>query len=116
MIEEPARSPVDGLAFRRWSQLILGIVCMVAIANLQYGWTLFVNSIDRKYGWGTAALQWTFSIAIATETFLVVPFGGRLVGRFGPRLICVRGPVIAVAWVINSLADAFPLFFFSAPF
>src|SRR5262249_25120997 len=114
MIAASTRSPLDGLAFRRWSQLILGIVCMVAIANLQYGWTLFVNSIDRKYGWGTAALQWTFSIAIATETFLVVPFGGRLVDRFGPRLICVSGPLIAVAWYINSVADALHLFYFPA--
>jgi len=27
----------------RWVQLLLGILVMVMIANLQYGWTLFVN-------------------------------------------------------------------------
>jgi OFA family oxalate/formate antiporter-like MFS transporter len=26
----------------RWGHLIFGIICMVMIANLQYGWTLFV--------------------------------------------------------------------------
>src|SRR5437588_827013 len=26
-----------------WTQLIVGIICMVMIANLQYGWTLFVG-------------------------------------------------------------------------
>jgi MFS transporter, OFA family, oxalate/formate antiporter len=31
-----------------WGQLIFGIICMVMIANLQYGWTLFVNPIDQK--------------------------------------------------------------------
>jgi len=31
----------------RWGQLIFGIICMVMIANLQYGWTLFVNPIDQ---------------------------------------------------------------------
>ena len=36
----------------RWGQLVCGIVCMVMIANLQYGWTLFVNPIDQKYHWG----------------------------------------------------------------
>ena len=41
----------------RWGQLIVGVVCMVMIANLQYGWTLFVNPIDQKYHWGTAAIQ-----------------------------------------------------------
>jgi len=30
---------------------MLGIVGMVAIANLQYGWTLFVNPIDSKFHW-----------------------------------------------------------------
>ncbi len=32
-------------------QLVVGIVCMVMIANLQYGWTLFVNPIDLKHHW-----------------------------------------------------------------
>jgi MFS transporter, OFA family, oxalate/formate antiporter len=39
---------------RRWLQLTLGIVCMAMIANLQYGWTLFVNPIDAKYHWGAS--------------------------------------------------------------
>ena len=33
----------------RWGQLIIGIICMVMIANVQYGWTVFVNPIDQKY-------------------------------------------------------------------
>src|SRR5262249_25332432 len=36
----------------RWWQLVIGIVCMAMIANLQYGWTLFVPHIDDKYHWG----------------------------------------------------------------
>src|SRR3954468_7980524 len=35
----------------RWGQLIIGIICMSMIANLQYGWTLFVNPIDDKFQW-----------------------------------------------------------------
>jgi OFA family oxalate/formate antiporter-like MFS transporter len=58
----------------------------VAIANLQYGWTLFINPIHQKHGWSLTAIQWTFTIAITTETFLGTPVGGRLVDRFGPRL------------------------------
>ena len=77
MIEASIRPETYGLAWRRWGQLVLGIVCLVAIANLQYGWTLFINPIDQKYGWGTTAIQWTFTIAITTETLLAVPFGGR---------------------------------------
>ncbi|MEA2977416.1 MAG: transporter, family, oxalate/formate antiporter, partial [Alphaproteobacteria bacterium] len=36
----------------RWGQLIFGIICLVMIANLQDGWTLFVGPIDQKFGWG----------------------------------------------------------------
>jgi OFA family oxalate/formate antiporter-like MFS transporter len=112
---EASRRPVGyGPAWRRWGQLVLGFVCMVAIANLQYGWTLFINPIDQKYGWGTTAIQWTFTIAITTETFLGVPFGGRLIDRFGPRLSCLSGPLIALAWYINSIADALLLFYLAA--
>jgi len=32
-----------------WVQLALGVICMASVANLQYGWTLFVNPIDAKY-------------------------------------------------------------------
>jgi len=43
---------------------------MVMIANLQYGWTLFVHPIDQKFHWGTTAVQVAFSIFIAAETWL----------------------------------------------
>jgi hypothetical protein len=51
----------------RWLQLVLGIVCMAMIANLQYGWTLFVIPIDQKYHWRRAAIQVAFTIFVLTE-------------------------------------------------
>ena len=47
----------------RWTQLIIGIVCMVMIANLQYGWTLFTIPISQKYGWGLASIQVAFTLS-----------------------------------------------------
>ena len=35
-----------------------------------------------------------------------MPVAGRLVDRFGPMLVCVSGPLLAIAWSINSMADA----------
>ena len=52
----------------RWTILTCAILCMVMIANLQYGWTLFVNPIATKHGWSIAAIQLAFSIFIALET------------------------------------------------
>src|SRR3979411_1393 len=73
----------------RWGQLIFGIICMVMIANLQSGWTLFVNPLDQKYHWGRAAIQVAFTIFVVTETWLV-PFEGYLIDHFGPLHILLR--------------------------
>ena len=54
-----------------WVQLLIGVICMAAVANLQYGWTLFVNPIDAKYHWGRAAIQVAFSLFVLLETWLI---------------------------------------------
>ena len=98
----------------RWGQLIFGIICMVMIANLQYGWTLFVTPIDQKYHWGRAAIQVAFTIFVLTETWLV-PFEGYLIDKFGPRImISGSGVLVAIAWVINSVADSLVLLYIGA--
>ena len=89
----------------RWLQLIVGIVGMVAIANLQYGWTLFVGPIDQKFGWGRPAIQVAFTLFVLAETWLV-PFEAYFVDRYGPRLIvAVGGILVGLAWIINAGAD-----------
>ena len=97
-----------------WTQLIIGIICMVMIANYQYGWTLFVGPIDSKYHWGRASIQVAFTIFVLLETWLV-PVEGYLVDRFGPRWIVVVGGVLcAIAWALNSIADSLPMLYFAA--
>ena len=98
----------------RWGQLIFGIICMVMIANLQYGWTLFVNPIDQKYHWGRAAIQVAFTIFVLTETWLV-PFEGYLIDRFGPKvMVCGSGFLVAIAWMLNAYADSLALLYLAA--
>src|SRR5438067_4660780 len=100
--EIPGMIQTSGRA--RWVQLLVGIVGMVAIANLQYGWTLFVNPIDSKFHWGKAAIQVAFTLFVLAETWLV-PFEGYLVDRFGPRwLVAVGGILVGVAWWLNAEA------------
>jgi MFS transporter, OFA family, oxalate/formate antiporter len=94
--------------FFRWGQLIMGIACMALVANLQYGWTLFVNPIDAKYHWGRAAIQLSFSIFVIVETWLV-PIEGWAVDKFGPRpVIALGGILAALGWTINSFASSLP--------
>src|SRR5918995_3103844 len=98
----------------RWAQLVFGVICMVMIANLQYGWTLFVGPIDAKYQWGRAAIQIAFTIFVLTETWLV-PIEGYLIDKFGPRImISGSGVLVAIAWVLNSVADSLFLLYLAA--
>jgi len=98
----------------RWLQLVAGIICMVMIANLQYGWTLFVSPIDEKYHWGRTAIQVAFTIFVLTETWLV-PVEGWLVDRFGPKIVVfVGGVLVAIAWAMNSAADTLTMLYLAA--
>src|SRR4051794_17899669 len=98
----------------RWLQLVFGIICMVMIANLQYGWTLFVLPIDDKHHWGRAAIQVAFSIFVLTETWLV-PVEGWFVDRFGPKIVVLLGGIlVGIAWVLNAIADSLTLLYIAA--
>ncbi len=97
-----------------WIQLALGVVCMAAVANLQYGWTLFVNPIDAKFHWGKTAIQVAFTIFVLTETWLV-PIEGWLVDKYGPRIVTVCGGILCgIAWMMNSVADSLTLLYIAA--
>jgi OFA family oxalate/formate antiporter-like MFS transporter len=110
--QAPARAVASDST--RWGQLIFGIICMVMIANLQYGWTLFVNPIDQKYHWGPAAIQVAFSIFIATETWLV-PIEGWFVDRYGPRVVvAIGGILVAFAWYLDSIASSLTALYIAA--
>jgi len=109
--------PAQPIAIResyRWLQLLVGIVCMAMIANLQYGWTLFVNPLDVKYHWGRASIQVAFTIFVLLETWLV-PIEGYLVDRYGPRLVVLVGGILCgIAWAMNAYADSLAFLYTAA--
>src|SRR6185369_7791745 len=98
----------------RWPQLILGILCMAMVANLQYGWTLFVDPIDSKHHWGRAAIQVAFTIFVFAETWLV-PIKSWFVDRHSPRLVAMTGGVlVGLAWTINAYANSLVVLYIGA--
>lgn len=114
--EHDNRTPPMGakLPSFRWLQLSIGIVCMVMIANLQYGWTLFVNPLDQKFHWGRPAIQVAFTIFIVMQTWLV-PFEGYVIDRLGPRVVvCAGGVLVGIAWALNSVADSLAMLYVGA--
>lgn len=112
-MESKSAEPQYSNAYR-WMQLAIGVFCMVMIANMQYGWTLFVNPIDAKYHWGRTAIQVAFTIFVLTETWLV-PIEGYLVDRYGPRPVTIGGGILCgIAWALNSVADSLPMLYTAA--
>ena len=95
----------------RWVQLSIGILCMVMIANLQYGWTLFVLPIGQATGWSRAAIQVAFTVFILCETWLL-PLEGYLIDLVGPKLtVCAGGVLIGASWALDSVATSLTMLY-----
>src|SRR5207247_4841903 len=95
-----------GLARNRWVILVFSIISMIAVANLQYGWTLFVPPLSKQLGQDQSLIQVTFTVFVLLETWLV-PFEGFLVDKFGPRLLVMAGGVLAgLGWVGSGYANS----------
>ncbi|MFL6720059.1 MAG: oxalate/formate MFS antiporter [Burkholderiaceae bacterium] len=98
----------------RWIQLLVGVVCMIATANIQYAWTLFVPEIQDKFGWARAEIQIAFTLFVLVQTWLA-PIEGHFIDKFGPRVMVAFGAVmIGCAWIINSQATSLLGFYVGA--
>ncbi len=91
----------------RWPKLIACTIAMMAIANLQYAWTLFTTDLTKSLHARLDQVQWTLTFFIIAQTALF-PISAYLVDRFGPRLIVTLAALlVAVGWIgagrVNSL-------------
>ena len=84
----------------RWVQLVLGLLCMMAISSPQYVWALFTKPLTDSLGVSLAEVQVTFSLLIVLQTFLS-PWQGFLIDRFGPRILLSAGAILTgLSWAL----------------
>jgi OFA family oxalate/formate antiporter-like MFS transporter len=100
------KAGVQALLGNRWLVLFFSVLSMVAVANFQYGWTLFVPPLQKHLGQEQAVIQVTFTVFVLLETWLV-PFEGWLVDKFGPKLLVMIGGALAgLGWVGSGNAES----------
>lgn len=98
----------------RWLQLVVMVLATVALSNMQYGWTLFVNPMRQETHWDIAGIQFAFSILIFLNTWLA-PMEGWIADRRGPRFVVMLGGLAAGAsWVLNSSAHSLQALYVAA--
>jgi OFA family oxalate/formate antiporter-like MFS transporter len=91
----------------RWLQLAAGITGMVAVANYQYSWTLFVQPLHERHAWDEVKIQYALYLFFVPAQTWLVPVEGYLAERFGPRRLLVSGGLLAgVGWWLNSVASS----------
>ncbi|HEX7284559.1 MAG TPA: oxalate/formate MFS antiporter [Candidatus Angelobacter sp.] len=97
----PDSGGTESIFTNRWTILFFSVLSMVAVANFQYGWTLFVAPLQKQLKADQALIQITFTVFVLLETWLV-PFEGWLVDKFGPRLLVMAGGFFAgLGWVLS---------------
>ncbi len=107
-----ASHPAPLVAARtRWIQLLLGLICMMAISSPQYVWALFTKPLTQSLGVPLASLQLTFTLLIVLQTFFS-PAQGWLVDRFGARmLISIGTGMTGLSWVLAAYATSLPMLY-----
>jgi len=94
-----------------WLSIVPCVIAIMAVANLQYTWTLFADPLMKGLGVKLSAVQLGFSLYIMAQTWLA-PFEGWLADRFAPRLLAViGGALVGLNWVGAGLAQSvWPLY------
>ena len=90
----------------RWRQLLACVIAMLAIANLQYAWTLFTVPLKENLHATLAAVQWAFTFFVIAQTGLF-PINAYLVDRFGPRImVALASLFVGAGWIGSGFAQS----------
>ena len=96
----------------RWYQLVACVVARMAIANLQYAWTLFTLPLSESLGAKLSDVQFAFSVFVLVQTWLG-PLYGMLIDRLGTRLVVSFGAIfVGLGWMGSGWANSLSALYF----
>ena len=103
----PAGGPADRAAHSEWRGAALGVLAAAFVFNLLgrgsgETYTVFLQPLEREFGWSRTQLTGVYSIYLLVGGFLA-PFVGTLFDRVGPRAVYATGlGSIAAAYLLAS--------------
>jgi OFA family oxalate/formate antiporter-like MFS transporter len=98
------RMETEASQVNRWRQLVACVIAMMAIANLQYAWTLFTIPLSESLGAKLSDVQWAFSLFVLLQTW-PSPVQGLLIDRLGTRVVVSFGAIfVGLGWVGSGFA------------
>ena len=107
-------SRVRSMETTRWVRLVACIIAMMAVANLQYAWTLFVPPLMDSLHASLSTVQVAFTCFIVSQAFLL-PATAYMVDRVGIRII-VSGAafLVGLSWILCALANSLPFLYLAS--
>lgn len=97
-------------SFNRW-WVVFGAVLLQVCLGAIYSWSLFNQPLMDKFGWSSAEVFMTYSIAIFVFAFSTI-FSGRLQDKIGPRKVATIGGVLyGSGMIISSFATSLPVLY-----
>jgi OFA family oxalate/formate antiporter-like MFS transporter len=96
--------------FSRW-WVVFGAVLLQVCLGAIYSWSLFNQPLMDKFGWTSAEVFMTYSIAIFVFAFSTI-FSGRLQDQIGPKKVATIGGILyGTGLIVSSFATTLPMLY-----
>jgi len=92
----------------RWIFVALGLIIQLCLGAV-YSWSIFIKPLQTDFNYSAMGVLLPYMIFLALFA-ITMPFGGRFIQRFGPRLVCVAGGALtSLGWILAGFANSLPL-------
>jgi len=88
----------------RWLFVLLGLVINLCIGSV-YAWSVFRKPLEAMFNVGATQSGMPFTVFLAFFA-LLMPFAGKLLDKYGPKMISVAGGiVVGLGWILSKNAS-----------
>jgi sugar phosphate permease len=109
--EKPQVKSYFGIFFGWWTVLASNLMSILVNSLTVYGFGVFLKPLANEFGWSRAATAGAGSLG-RLEGGLEGPFGGIVTDKYGPRIVCFIGGIIAgLGFILMSQVNSLTTFY-----